>query len=292
MGPRRPASRLRLRALSQRCPFADRGAPRRRRPHARGEGHARADAARHPGARELHRRAPRHAHGQGALRGRRAVRLPGGLRARASVAQPGRPRGVERQEEAQGQGVRAGREPGGRDAGSGGDRRAARRAHRLRAARAPAARAGRWDWESSDRRRTGQRRAVDRLRDQPRRGRPARSRQRRTRAHRRPRSLRGDARRHRPGHPLDPLRELHHPERRSRLALRRSAHRASPRRRAASACSTTRSARRTPGGSTGARSARPASSVRAFHPIQPLDLVANFVPRPPQARRGRRRRAR
>ena len=59
--------------------------------------------------------AARHADGQGAVRGGRAVRVPGGLRAGAAVAQPAGSRGLERQEEAQGQGVRPGREPGGRD---------------------------------------------------------------------------------------------------------------------------------------------------------------------------------
>ena len=67
----------------------------------------------------LHRRPARHADGQGALRRGRAVRLPGGLRAGAAVPEPPGSRGLQRQEEAQGQGVRARREPRGCAAGRG-----------------------------------------------------------------------------------------------------------------------------------------------------------------------------
>ena len=104
----------------------------------------------------------------------------------------------QRQEEAQGQGVRARREPRGRDAGRRRAGRAARRAHRVRARRASTTRAG-------PRPRPGVTGAprptasapVGRLRDQPRGRRPTDPGQPGRAADRRPRRLRGDAGPHR-----------------------------------------------------------------------------------------------
>src|SRR2546426_5921371 len=80
----------------------------------------------------LQRRAARHADGEGVVRRRRAVRFPRRLRAGAALQELWRPRGLLREEEAQGQGVRPRREPGGGAPGSRGAGRAAGRAHRLR----------------------------------------------------------------------------------------------------------------------------------------------------------------
>src|SRR2546426_12678671 len=80
----------------------------------------------------LQRRAARHADGEGVVRRRRAVRFPRRLRAGAALQELWRPRGILREEEAQGQGVRPRREPGGGAPGSRGAGRAAGRAHRLR----------------------------------------------------------------------------------------------------------------------------------------------------------------
>ena len=129
-------------------------------------------------------------------------------------------RSRQRQEEAQGQGVRPRGEPRGRHSGRRGAGRAARRAHRVRARRAPTTRAG-------PRARPGVTGpAADGVPQsvacatQPRGRRTADPGQPGRAADRRPRRLRGDAGSHRARLPLDPFRELHHPERHRGLALR------------------------------------------------------------------------
>ena len=137
LGPGRTAARLRLRALPQRRrtrPTEEHPAEGVRiltatgLPEASG---APSWATRATPASRATRRWP------GALRRGRAVRIPGGLRPGPALAQPPGSGGLERQEEAQGQGVRARREPGRRDAGRRRAGRAARRTHRLRARGAP-----------------------------------------------------------------------------------------------------------------------------------------------------------
>src|SRR6266850_1492649 len=131
MGPRGPDARLRLRALPQPRALAHRGAPGVGRAAAAREGRGGAGVPRDSRAWQLHRSTPGHPYGQDAVRGRRAVRVPGGVRAGAAVEELRGPRGVVGQEEAQGQGLRTGREPGRSAAGRRGARRAARRAHHL-----------------------------------------------------------------------------------------------------------------------------------------------------------------
>ena len=133
------AARLRLRALSQRRPLATEEHP--------------AEGVRHPErARASPRRAAAPSWATRPTPASRATRRWPGRSSRwtscaaswwpARWSGPSRSlagsRGLERQEEAQGQGVRPRREPGGRDPGRGRAGRAARRAHRLRARGAPA----------------------------------------------------------------------------------------------------------------------------------------------------------
>src|ERR1041384_173334 len=142
LGHRGPAPRLRLRALSQSRPRAGSRAPRRRREDPLRPRPAGGGAGGDPGPRRLHRRPPHHSAGEGALRRGRALRLSGSLRAGAPVAESGRSRSAERPEEAQGQGIRARGEPGGRVCGGPRAGPSARRADRLRPRRAPPSREG------------------------------------------------------------------------------------------------------------------------------------------------------
>src|SRR2546428_9487528 len=132
LGDRGPAARLRLRALSQRRALAHRRAPELGRAAVARQGAPRVAVPRDPGARELQRRAARHDDGEDVVRRGRAVRLPRRLRAGAPVQELRRPRGLLREEEAQGQGVRPRREPGGGAPGSRGAGLAAGGDHRLR----------------------------------------------------------------------------------------------------------------------------------------------------------------
>ena len=160
LGPGRPAARLRLRALPQ------------RRALAATEEHP-AEGVRILAARGLPEPMQRailgHANYSGVPRDTPMARalfavdelcgLPGRLRPGAPVPEPPGSRGLQRQEEAQGQGVCPGREPGRRHPGCRGAGRSARRAHRLRARRAPTPRAGpgprtRVTGPAADRRRT------------------------------------------------------------------------------------------------------------------------------------------
>ena len=82
---------------------------------------------------------------------------------------------------------------------------------------------------------------------------------------------------HRARLPLDPFRELHHPERHGRDGVSRRRWPARARDgRARCGCSTTPSARSPPRASSGATSGTAGVEVRAFHPLRPLSLVTNF----------------
>ena len=144
-------------------------------------------------------------------------RLPGGLRAGAPVAEPAGPRGLQRQEEAQGQGLCPGREPGGRDPRA--PRSSASRSTSTSPSCSQALRPhertlGLGSGVTGDRPGTAEQSvacAINRAA-----GGPAGAGQQGRPAHRRPRHLRGHAGADRRGRPLDPLRELHHPERHGR----------------------------------------------------------------------------
>src|SRR5256886_3101866 len=131
------AARLRLREVPEPRALAHRRSPRVGRAAAAREGRARALVPRHSRARDVHRRAAGYSDGADAVRGRRAVRLPGGVRAGAPVQELRGSGGVVGEEEAQGQGVRARGEPRRGASGSRGAGRGVGRAHRLRDSGAP-----------------------------------------------------------------------------------------------------------------------------------------------------------
>src|SRR5438094_7351162 len=99
---------------------------------AAGKRRTRARVPRDSRTRLVHGRAARYPDGSDVVRGGRAVRVPRGVRPGAPVQELRGPRGGVREEEAQGQGVRAWGEPRRGDPGSRRAGRAAGRAHRLR----------------------------------------------------------------------------------------------------------------------------------------------------------------
>src|SRR5712692_578169 len=137
LGTRGVVARLRLRAVPQPGAFVDRRSSRVGRDAAARARAPGADVPGDPRPRHVQRRAARRADGASAVCGGRAVRVPGRLRTGPAVEEFCRSRGVVGEEETQGQGLRARREPrrgatGRRRAG-----RSARRAHHLRDPGAP-----------------------------------------------------------------------------------------------------------------------------------------------------------